>query len=114
VHGVIYSVSHADSRSLDQAEDAGQGYDRVRLRVSARGRYRAVFTYVARPTAIDTELRPFDWYLEYILRGARYHRLPGRYVKQISRAAPLRDATAARRQRHMGAISRCARQAQSR
>ena len=42
-------------------------------------------TYQARPDKIDTTLRPFDWYKEHVLRGAREHGLPVAYVAGIER-----------------------------
>lgn len=97
VHGVLYRIARGDRRILDRAEDLGQGYDRVRLRVSVSGRQRVVFTYLARREAIAVGLRPFDWYLEYVQRGARHHGLPGRYLQRLRREASVRDRSSVRR-----------------
>jgi gamma-glutamylcyclotransferase (GGCT)/AIG2-like uncharacterized protein YtfP len=113
VHGVIYRISARERHRLDQVEGVGQGYDRVQLRVSARGRCRVVFAYLARPAAIVSDLQPYGWYLDYLLCGARYHGLPGRYVKGISKIPRLRDLSSVRRRRHRGVIARHVRPAQS-
>ncbi|MEA3274376.1 MAG: gamma-glutamylcyclotransferase family protein [Pseudomonadota bacterium] len=100
VHGVVYRVARRDRLDLDRAEDLGRGYDRVRRWVSVNGRTRAVFTYVARPEAIVDDLMPFDWYLGYVLRGARHQGLPGAYVSGLDRVESLRDEDGGRRRRN--------------
>jgi gamma-glutamylcyclotransferase len=97
VHGIVYRIARSERRFIDRAEDSGRGYDRVRLLVSLRGRPRQVFTYLARSEAIAQELRPFDWYLGYVLRGGRHHGLPQRYLRELDRSEKLRDPSRARR-----------------
>jgi gamma-glutamylcyclotransferase len=102
VHGAVYRLPRRDRIALDRAEDLGRGYRRVRLHVNLRGRRRMVFTYVALPEAIADGLAPFDWYLAYVLRGARYHGLPGGYVRRLRGGKAVRDDDAARRLHHRG------------
>jgi gamma-glutamylcyclotransferase (GGCT)/AIG2-like uncharacterized protein YtfP len=97
VHGVVYQVARGDRQALDRVEDVGCGYDRTLVWVSVGGRRRAVFTYLARPEAIAEGLRPFDWYLGYVVSGARHHGLPGRYLAGLRREEALRDGDAPRR-----------------
>jgi gamma-glutamylcyclotransferase len=97
VRGVVYRIARGERRFLDREEQIGTGYDRVRLLVSLHGRPRLVFTYVARPEAIAQGLRPFDWYLDYVLRGGRYHGLSGRYLAGLARTERQRDSDTARR-----------------
>lgn len=97
VQGVVYRIARGDRRNLDRAEDLGRGYDRVRVWVSMGGRQRLVFTYLARPEAIAEELQPFDWYLDYVLHGARHRGLPGRYLARVRRETSVRDPNSARR-----------------
>jgi gamma-glutamylcyclotransferase len=97
VWGVVYRIARGERRFLDEAEDAGRGYDRVRLLVSLEGRPRLVFTYLARPEAIAQGLQPFDWYLDYVLRGGRHHGLPGRYLARLASIQKQPDQNAARR-----------------
>ena len=100
VHGMVYRIARADRRRIDRAEDLGRGYDRVRLRVSMGGCPREVFAYLARAEAIDEGLLPFDWYLDYVVRGGRFHRLPARYLAALNRTRKLRDPNTARRHRN--------------
>ena len=63
--------------------------ERLRARVPsarARGRGRLphhAFTYHANPARIDAALRPFDWYKDYVVRGAREHGLPADYIREL-------------------------------
>ena len=102
VHGVVYSIARSDGRALDLAEDLGRGYDREPVWVTLGVRRRIVFSYLTRPEAIDDDLRPLDWYLDYVLRGARHHGLPGRYLSRIARENAVQDPERARRR-----VNRC-------
>jgi hypothetical protein len=43
--------------------------------------------------AYGSNLHPlrFDWYLDYVLRGGRYHGLSGRYLAALARTERQRD-----------------------
>lgn len=102
VHGVLWALPRRHLRALDRAEDLGRGYDRVPVRVACRGRMRTAFTYQARAEAIDPKLVPFDWYLGWVLRGARHQGLPRRYVRALTGTSVIRDGSHARRLRNLG------------
>ena len=76
VHGVLYGLKRGEREALDRAEDLGRGYAIHPVRVETAGITVAVFTYRALPTAIGPDLPPFDWYLAYVVLGARWHVLP--------------------------------------
>lgn len=97
VHGAVYRIARGERRFIDRAEDLGRGYDRVRLQVSMAGRPRLVFTYLARRESVDPDLLPFDWYLDYVLRGGRHHGLPGRFLTALRQNRGRRDSNAVRR-----------------
>ena len=106
LQGIVYRVAKRDWRALDRAEDLGRGYERVRLCVSVGSRRRVVYAYRARPGAIVQGLRPFDWYLDYVVRGALYHGLSRRYIRTIAGEWVVRDRNAARRTCNLGISSR--------
>jgi hypothetical protein len=97
VQGVVYRIARGDRRALDFAEDLGRGYEIRPLWVSVGSRRRIVFAYLTRREAIADELLPFDWYLDYVVRGGQHHGLPGRYLSMLRRQEVLRDPNAARR-----------------
>lgn len=83
VHGVVYHIEERHRAELDRAESRGVGYDArlVGLRTD-RGRLHA-WSYHARDAAIATGLSPFDWYLDYVVAGARHHGLPRSYIDAL-------------------------------
>jgi len=96
VWGVIYSVSVAHVAVLDAIE--GPGYARSELCVIGEdsGDKVSVFSYQARAGAIVPALKPFNWYLDFLLHGAAHHGLPAQYVAQLQRVGAIADSDAER------------------
>jgi gamma-glutamylcyclotransferase len=79
VWGVVWEMAAAELALLDPHEG---GYERVRLSAEADdGSLLEVEVYVSERRTDDP--RPFDWYLEHVLHGARTHGLPDDYVAWI-------------------------------
>lgn len=98
MHGVVYSLLKSEEQDLDRIEGKGHGYDDGLVAVQHdSGVLREVKTYV--PTITDRSLKPFIWYKEYVVRGAREHDLPGEYVAALEAVAAVEDPDAARRAR---------------
>jgi hypothetical protein len=100
VHGVVFDVSSADLRTLDEAEQRGRGYER--RNVVVRGAESAIeaFAYVAQPAYVDDALLPYDWYHALVLAGAREHDLPSSYTAQVESVRSYPDPNEARRREH--------------
>jgi gamma-glutamylcyclotransferase len=81
VWGVVFRVPHSEKRALDRAEGLGQGYEERTVVVSLNDCRTEVVLYAA--TDVDPALRPYTWYLELVLAGAREHRLPADYVARL-------------------------------
>ena len=83
VHGVLFSITTEDEKRLDRVEGLGIGYDKAEVALeAASGKLRAM-TYVARPSHIDPEAVPFDWYMTLVIAGAREHGLPADYIRRL-------------------------------
>lgn len=103
VYGALYALAAADAALLDEAE--GCGYERARVAVTTqRGRVHA-FTYVAKAHAIGTGLRPYTWYRELVVAGARYHALPAAYRARLEATAALADPDAERALQHAALLA---------
>ena len=84
VWGVIYRVHARETPILDRHEFLGIGYDRNQIGVvTPLGTTVTAWMYVARSDAIDRSIRPYFWYLEFIVTGAHQHRLPLCYIKSL-------------------------------
>lgn len=82
IHGVLFEILLSEKPRLDRKEGLGNGYEEKSVILVSGGgdEYEAV-TYYA--THIDDSLRPYDWYKEHVLRGAREHGLPEDYIQAI-------------------------------
>jgi hypothetical protein len=40
---------------------------------------------------VHPSVRPYDWYREYVLRGARYHGLPSACLRRIESVTAIPD-----------------------
>ena len=81
--GVVYQIAPAERDKLDAIE--GEGY-RVVEETAMRSDGSAllsVFTYQAREDWIAWG-RPFDWYRDLVVAGAREHDLPAPYVEALA------------------------------
>jgi len=95
-YGVLYAIRQEHLKVLDGFEGKGFGYERKRVAViDISGRTLEAQTYVA--TKIDPDLRPFDWYKEHVLRGARANHLPESYVSAVEGIPSDKDSDSERR-----------------
>ncbi len=95
VVGVLYDLAPADEAHLDRVEGLGWGYRKEQVEVGGPGgNIESAFTYCAIRT--DTSLRPYSWYLEHVLAGAREAGLPAEYVAELERQGATPDPCAAR------------------
>jgi len=111
VLGVIYTIRRVDLPTLDRIEegysrvlhrlplDVGGGQtgecavepavERLRERPGERrgegpgGRMVSAWSYHGRPDTIAEGLRPYDRYLDHVIRGARFHAFPGDYLQRL-------------------------------
>jgi gamma-glutamylcyclotransferase len=91
VHGAVYRIDERERGILDQAESLGIGYDACRVEVLTAHGGLEVWTYLARDELKVPDIRPFHWYLDFVIAGARFHALPEAYVSLIEATASIRD-----------------------
>jgi FMN phosphatase YigB (HAD superfamily) len=72
-------------RSLDN-----QQYNEYKLKViSDLEEEIECFCYIATEEKyLDNNLKPFDWYKEWCLKGAKQHNLPSEYILTIEKTTP--------------------------
>lgn len=100
VIGVLYEIHPNEKPELDKAEGLGLGYEikDVLVRLDDDSLVKA-FTYYA--TQIDAALKPYDWYREHVLAGARENSFPADYIKIIEAIEFIEDENAERRTREL-------------
>ncbi len=88
VYLAIFEISAEDKLVLDKIEGLGDGYSELSLSIPDVGN---CASYTAEDTHIDDSLRPYDWYKELVLAGAKFHGFPDNYLNAIERVQALRD-----------------------
>ena len=81
VHGVLFSVTVAEMRQLDEVEGLGRGYRAAMVHVHTMAGVRLASTYQAIST--NPTLRPYHWYKDFVVDGAVEHGLPSGYVRWL-------------------------------
>lgn len=104
-YGVVWSIDRREKGALDAAEGLGRGYRERRMRVDLAGEELAVFTYLAQGSHVDESLRPYDWYLAYVVAGAREHGLARDYVERLLAVPSVADPDRERAARHRALLA---------
>jgi gamma-glutamylcyclotransferase len=90
VCGVLYKIDKTEKTILDHLEGLGLGYDEKSVPIFlSSGDCVSAVTYFA--TNIRSSLKPFSWYLNHVLTGAREARLPSVYVKSLEETKATED-----------------------
>lgn len=101
VWGVVFMVSQLDKQALDNAEGLGAGYHLQSLQmVTQSGRAIEAQAYIADDDRRDPLLKPYDWYIGCVVKGAVEHGLPDEYVAKLRAVPCMVDLDEARRQKN--------------
>ena len=90
VIGVVFEILATEKPELDRKEGRGFGYEEKSVIVLTENDDQVeVVTYYA--TKIDALLKPYHWYKEHVLRGAKENNLPLDYISMIEKTESLPD-----------------------
>ncbi|MCL1552252.1 gamma-glutamylcyclotransferase [Xanthomonas nasturtii] len=81
----------ADKPGLDAAEGLGHGYHQATVSFPLNSVTYQAFVYVASLSHIDRSLKPYHWYKQLVLFGARYHHFPEEYVAKLEAVQSIAD-----------------------
>lgn len=100
VFGVVFDIDENEKRLLDKAEGLGSGYEQKEIEVYlSNGEKIKVFTYYA--TNIDESLKPYSWYREHVVRGAKENYLPEDYIFAIESTEAVEDPVRSRHEKEL-------------
>ena len=104
VWGRLYHIDAEEKELLDYAEGRGHGYEDkcVTVELDSETTVCAV-TYYA--TEIDCTLKPYTWYIEHILVGAKEACLPPDYIESIEEIEADEDPCKKRETKELGIYS---------
>jgi hypothetical protein len=98
VIGVVFDIDPGEKCTLDAVEGLGRGYDEKTVQlIAANGEEVVASTYYA--TLIAGTLKPYSWYQNHVLVGAREAGLPEYYLRHLSAVEAVDDPDAEREQR---------------
>ncbi len=90
VYGVVFQILTSEKQALNRKEGLGSGYKEKTVSVvGPNGESFSAVTYCA--TDIDPSLKPYHWYKEHVVRGAKEHRLPPEYIRSIEAVESIPD-----------------------
>lgn len=100
VYGVVFEISAEEKPELDRKEGLRNGYDEKSVSIYTHdGNVLNAVTYYA--TNTDPKLKPYEWYKEHVVRGAREHGLPAEYISTIAAVEAMPDTDSSRHEREL-------------
>jgi len=104
VMGVVYEIDDTEKPDLDRHEALGFGYDEKRVElITGEGTLQAWVYYA---TQINDSLKPFHWYKDHVLIGARENGLPADYIAKIEAVESIDDPKPDRHGRELSIYSK--------
>jgi len=105
VWGVIGKINKQDKESLDRIEGLGKGYNQKIVKVHLiDGSVINANVYCADENFIDSNLKPFNWYKEFVLKGVIENKLPENYISGINKMESIIDTNKERKEKNLKII----------
>ena len=110
VYGALFEIPLGERGKLDAAE--GPDYDRDDAFVVIRndsGEATNASVYIAKSTALDKKLRPYSWYRDLILEGAKQQHLNKNYMESLANIEVWADPVPTRKtyQQALALLNKC-------
>ncbi len=83
IWGVIFEIADNEKSILDKYEGLGNGYNEKTVAVVCGDKSYRAQAYTADFKYIDNSLKPYDWYLAYLVKGAEEFCLPLSYIENV-------------------------------
>jgi hypothetical protein len=97
VYGAIYKLKSEHKNELDKFEGKGYGYIDSQITLVHEGKEYTCFTYIAQQSHIVDNLKPYHWYKQLIVLGARHLQFPDLYISSIGSVGSVEDLDLKRR-----------------
>ena len=99
VYGVLFSINDEQVGVLDKFEGLNYGYERKAVNVIDEKSSNQIPALMYYATDIDPTLKPYDWYKEQTVKGAKDNGLPEEYVKSLESFESKEDKNEVRSER---------------
>jgi hypothetical protein len=100
VYGAIYQMDLTHKQALDFFEGNGNGYHVSQLTIELHGKEHSCITYFAQQSCIENNLKPYHWYKDLVVLGAKHLQFPNAYVRSIELIESVEDPDEIRREHH--------------
>lgn len=92
VWGVVFGLEEHEKPNLDAAEGLNSGYEEKEIIMKdGRGQEHEAVMYFASEPFKRSDLRPYSWYLRFVIEGARQHGLPPDYIALLEKTVSIED-----------------------
>jgi hypothetical protein len=98
IYGAIYKIKSEHKNTLDNIEGKGYGYMDNQILLKHQGSEHHCLTYLAQPSHIVDGLKPYHWYKQLVILGARYLEFPEEYISSIEAIESIEDPEKRRRE----------------
>lgn len=99
VYGMLFELDECDKHKLDKIEGEGFGYrciDDFEVFISDSAKKLSVHTYLATSDYIDEKLKPYDWYMGYVIAGAKQNQFDEQYLARLENTKSIEDENVGR------------------
>ena len=97
IYGAIYKLKPDHKTELDRFEGKGYGYIDNQIKLQHNGEEHTCFTYLAQQSHIVNNLKPYHWYKQLVVLGAKYLQFPDLYISSIEAVESIDDPNLKRR-----------------
>ena len=104
VFGALFQLDQQDIPILDKFEALGAGYEHEILSVSTGTGALEALAYIAQAHHTDPGLKPFHWYKQLVIAGAKLHQFPPPYIASIAAVDSTSDPDAERAAQNLGVL----------
>ncbi len=96
LQGALYELDPAGKAVLDRHEDVGGAYRIEHVTAETDTGPRKVYLYAGNEDRFVHNLAPYDWYLQFIIAGARQRKLSTSFLDYLESLPALPDADSTR------------------
>jgi gamma-glutamylcyclotransferase len=101
VWGVVHEMDYAEKPILDKHETLGHGYQLICFRLNINGGIKTIHTYIVNENRFILHGKPFDWYLNFVIAGAKQNNFPHDYIAKLKKVDSEYDQNTERRKKNM-------------
>jgi gamma-glutamylcyclotransferase (GGCT)/AIG2-like uncharacterized protein YtfP len=92
VWGVVFEFDADQKPDLDAAEGLGHGYEEKQVSLKdCTGQIYQAWIYFASQSHKVATLRPYSWYLHFVVEGAKQHGIPPDYIASLEGVESCED-----------------------